>query len=275
MKKSIALIAILTLLVVSLKVSAGWVITQRITSDDNDIQYETLLIEDNKLKSTGSDMPFIFDLNTGDLYIMDAEKRVYWSCNISEYRETMKKTMKTITGEVLANMPEEQVKMYGAMFESMLDMWDKPSKEKIDKININIKDLGKSEEICGYATKKYDIYVNEEVMEQIWVSDDLDISDDLDTKVFANTIKEIAPISEDDENYESTDAYIDLWGKGFPLRSIDDYDGTRTEVIKIDQKDIDHSEFAPPPDYQRIEIEDMIRQEMMSGGDEDDEDSDW
>ncbi len=254
---------ILMLVVISARVFAGWEITLKETDPDGTINYQTMLIDNNRVKSSDPDGGFIFDVKSGAFIMIDNQGKTYWKGNLSDFREKYYKAMKGAVEQMLANLPPEQQEMYKQMFGDMVEIYAEPDKSRVEALNVNIDDTGETTDIAGYKSTKYLVNVDGNLVEQIWLSDGLDISGDLDLKAMINLMNEIRPNLDDEFLYEYSDAYIDLWEKGFRMKSIDK-EGDISEVIKAEKKNIADAEFQPPAGFRQQSIEEMMQQQMMS-----------
>lgn len=263
----------LLLIIASAEVLAGWVITLRESESDGTKYYDTMMIENNMMKSAGHDGSFIFDVNTREFYMIDDGNKTYWKGQLDEFRLNYYNAMKVAVDQMLASLPPEQQEMYRQTFSDMVEIYSQPDEEKIDAVNIEVNKTLETEEIAGYRSVKHEVMVDGELVEELWISDDLNVKNDLDLKAIAELMNEIRPNLDDEYLYEYTDEYMKLWEKGFRMRSIED-NGDISEVIKVEKKQIGSSEFKAPEGYTRLSIEEMMKQQMM-GGEEEDEQGEW
>ena len=271
MKKNLLLIFLVML--VSAESFAGWIITLRESESDGTTYYETMMIEDNMMKSAGHDGSFIFNVNSREFYMIDDANKTYWQGQLDDFRENYYNAMKVAVDQMLSGLPPEQREMYKQMFGDMVEIYSDPDPAKIKSVNIEVKKAGEAIEIAGYASTKYEVTVDGKLVEELWLSDELDVNEDLDFKAIAELMNEIRPNLDDEFLYEYTDEYMRLWEKGFRMKSIDD-NGDMSEVIKVEKKKISASEFQAPEGYSRLTIEEMMQQQMM-GGDEEDDQEEW
>jgi len=253
---------------------AGWDITYRVSDIDRSISYDIMLVENNIVVYGGVDESFIFDTKSNEFTFVFKQNQTYWSGNINEFRSEMNNAMKVVMDEIIHNLPEGQREMYAQMLGNLTQMYDSPTSDKISSINIKIVDTGNWEEISGYNSKKYEVEVDGKIMESIWLSNDLDISDHLDSGKIAEMLNQIMPNVEGELYYEFTDDYLDLWKKGFRMRSTDN-EGEIIEVIKVIERDIADDELKVPEGFTKITPLEFMQQQMMVGSDAEDDDDQW
>lgn len=268
--KSILLIAFV---LGSCSAFAGWEITFRTTTADGMIDYEVMKAQGNVVKYSGTEGGFIFNAKTRELMFLAVDTKKYWKGNVKEFRMEFYQAMKMVNEQMMAKLPEDQREMYAHALDGMTEMYASPPQEAIDAIDVKVNKTNETLEIAGYDAMKYEIIVDGSLKEHVWLSDDLDISNDLDMRALMEMFNEISPNSEDELFYEYTDAYLGLQGKGFTMKTMDN-ELDITEVIKVEEKNIPDSEFEAPVGYTQITAGQLLQQSIMGGG-EDDDDDDW
>jgi hypothetical protein len=269
MKRTLTFVALLVFMAFTTEAVAGWVIQLKYTNSDGEVNYETLEIQDNKLRSTGTDGTFIFDLAGDRMIVIDDKSQTYWQVKISEIRETYFQASKKFIEEMLNNMPEQEREMYRSLFKEMENMYAEIDKTKVKAINIKVDKTGNSEEIAGFRAEEYLILVDDEIIERKWLAKGLDVSSDMNMRKMAESFKEISPVVGEEALYEYTDTYLSLHEKGFEVRSVTK-DGDQIEVTSAEKQRIDGSLFKIPEGFKQITIEDMMRMEMTRDNDDND-----
>ncbi len=270
MKKSIIFTVLITIALQSL---AGWEITYRISDDEGTVSYDVMLIENHVVKYSGMDASFIYDTKNHQFSFLLAENNSFWTGNIKDFRTELGSAVKAILDEMIQGLPQNEQEMFSEMLGEMNQMYDSPAPEVISSIPIEILNTGTKENIAGYASVKYEVLVDGESVETLWLSSGLDVSDDLDSKKIAEMFNEITPTIEDEIYYEFTNEYLDLWDKGFRMKSIDD-EGESIEVIKVTEREISQDELKIPEGYTRISPAELMRQQML-GDPETENDGQW
>jgi len=165
MKRTLTLVAIMVFMAFTTEAVAGWVIQLKYTDADGEISYETLEIQDNKLRSSGTDGTFIFDLAGDRLTVIDDKSQTYWQVKISEIRETYFQASKKFIEEMLKSLPEQEREMYRSLFRVMENMYAEVDRTKVNAINIKVDKSGNSEKIAGFMADEYLIMVDDEIVE--------------------------------------------------------------------------------------------------------------
>lgn len=258
------LVLFVVLSVISWQAHAGWEITYRNTDSDGMISYDVMLIEDNMIKSSGNDAGFVFDVKSGEFIWLIAESKQYWKGNIKAFKVELEKSMKQVLNEMLQSLPQDQRAMYEQMLGGMSEMYATPTDQQIKAVNLKVVKTSESVEIAGYSAAKYELFVEEKLVEQLWISDGLDVTDDLDTREMAEMFNAIRPSIDTEVWFEYSEEYLQLLEKGFMMKSVDS-SRDEIEVIKVDERKIGKDEFEVPADYSVITIEEIMQQQMMQG----------
>jgi hypothetical protein len=270
MKRAALTLVMLLTAAVIMESYAGWVIKSRSTAMYGDGGTETTWIQNNKMKSTVEGETTIIDLADGTLTMIDEQDRTYWQVAIKDARDAFRQASQSFINEALNNVPEGQREMYRSLFSEMESMYDDIDPDKISRVDIKVEKTGKSEQIAGYKADEYHIFVNGSLIEQMWLAKDLDVSSDLNRKKMMEVMQEFHQTGDDEMLYQFTGAYLDLFAKGFEMRSKDS-EGEQTEVISVEQKQLDASVFEVPAGFRKITIEEMMMSGFDDAGEEDDE----
>ncbi len=253
---------------------AGWEITYRVSGDQGSISYDVMLIDDNLVKYGGVDGGFILNTKTKAFTFLIDQNKSYWSGSINDFRKEMSLALKTVMDSLLQSIPEAQREMYTQMLGSMSQIYDSPRREQIAELNIDIKNTGRTENIAGYDSQEYEVRVDDKLLESIWIASGLDVNDDLDSRQIAEMLNEITPNVEGEIFYEFSEDYLQLWEKGFRMKSTD-HDGEIIEVIKVVEREIASDELSIPADYSQITIQELMQEQMGGDTNEGDSDDGW
>ena len=274
MKNLPTIIFVILFILSTFSSNAGWVITQRHSTDEGLIQYETLTIQSNLVKISGLNGTFIFDLEKGSFILANEPKKVFWEGRIDEFRSSYYAALKSIIEELTKDLPQDQKDLYNTMLEETINMYAVTKQPANDSTKTDIKNTGLTEEIAGYSSSGFEVYVNDKLREQLWISSAIPLKKDLDMRKFASIIREIEPNVNGEYVFENSESYLKLTESGFPMRTIDDL-GIMVEVIKVEEQKIANSEFEMPADFKRAGLDEIIRLAMIGAAGDDKEEDSW
>jgi len=207
---------------------AGWYIEQKeISMVGKEIRETSSIVyfEDNLIKITGPRGTFIVDLGSEKIYMMDDGKKIFTSINLNAWARMVNKVR-------------------GAMAE-----------DTTAEIEIRRKGIG--DEIAGYETEKFSVYLNGEIFQDIWVAKGLRADE------FIRLEKAIESLMEgpkfireriEEELYRQTD-----W---WPIKTVsfigpEVYTSLITEIKK---KKLNEAVFEPPENYEEVKPHEFFQQ---------------
>ena len=210
----------------------------------NDRQKVTIYIQDDKFKQVENGGPFspavIFDLNSGDIMFVNDEKKLYIILNRDEY-------LKYIESVITENKDVSTVSR-----------------------NITLKKTDETAAIAGYSARKYEIFDNDKLQSEYWVSSDAGFSEELDMNKMSKLMNEVKRISQNvggsasisDNEYK---IFQEIYEDGYPMKTVyHSPDGDKVfveEIITVKKQDIPPSEFQPPAGYEKITYQDILKQQ--------------
>ncbi len=112
-----------------------------------------------------------------------------------------------------------------------------------------VKSLGPGEKILGYETERYQVFVDDELLEELWVAPKVAIEREIDPEAFARAVElMLGGGTGMDQGYEDDPAYVKLRTAGYPLRQVLHFVGEKStlEVTAAEQKEFPASLFAVP-----------------------------
>lgn len=218
-----------------------------------------IYISNNKIKfvAENSDPIIIFDLNKNKFFIIDRKNKQYVESSPQKYvklvQQNLIKQKKAIKKE-LANMPKEKrAQKLKLLKHKRINIY---GDEKAKTWKFNKTDETKI--VAGLKTQKIELFEDDKLIQQLWVSDKLE---ELDLKKLAKFYGEIQKISQGeylsfDNQNEFGKTLTDIYKLGYPLETVDyNLPGNRVEkIVSIKQVEISDKDFKPPSDYQKTKF---------------------
>ncbi len=255
---------------------AGWVV-EEVSGPKESQEVTVLYVQDNRIKIVESDT-VIFDLNKNRFVILLPERKIYTTGTPEDLAKQMgmaseqMEQMRKMQEEYMQQLPPDQREMIRKQMESMTPRGTSRDKE----MALKIEETSEKADIAGYSARKYRVMVDGEPAEDLWISDQINISDEIDLdKMYNMTDSMKGPMAE--QSYESTPEYRALQRKGLRLKSIDyssGYGGAPGEVTivrKVEKKSIPDSEFQIPAGYREVPFREFINAQAGAEGDYDSE----
>ncbi len=211
-------------------------------------------ISNGKLKEISKEDGMIMDSHTGDFIYFSPNKKVYTRGKVSDFCESMSKLM----DQMMASMPPEYKNMMGVSQD-----------KKAPKVEIISQGDGGT--IAGYKTEKYEVMVDGEPYEILWLATDASLTNEF--KSLVGMLSEFQKCSKimniGTPPVELSSDYLKLMEKGLTLKSIEYEEGNEnitTNTVSLEKKDIPDSEFQIPPGYKEMSFTEFFGSQM--GGEE-------
>jgi hypothetical protein len=250
------------LCVVIVKSHAGWVITEHTHGDGPGGMIErTLYIKNNMIKSVGGDQTVIFDLNQWTVTIINPDLNGYWRGAPGEYLDFIKMYTLDYLEEQISISDEEEKEILQALYEDLkmdIKLREGAVSFMVD-VPVEIVMTDEVDRLLGYRVNQYIVYVDGSQAEEIWLTRDLDLSEDYNFEKYRSFIDEMSWGSMF-QDFRSSETYIHLMKNGLPLKTKargPDGSISVTEVRSIEKNDIPVTGFQPPSGYKPMSLPEL------------------
>lgn len=237
---------------------AGWMITQATRDITGKKEDQTVYLQQNKVKTVMSDATMMFDLDKELLYLINPDKKVYWSGKPEDMKKSTEEAQKKMMEEQMKKVPPEQREAMKKYMEQMQAQKASPKKE----VKVTVKKTGEKVTIAGYSGQKYQILVNGKLREETWIATKLkNVSDEFDRAKWEKFQKALTEMGGEEEPFSASREYLDLMEKGFSIKSISYYEeGEKSENVttKVEKKKIPASEFQIPKGYKKVGMAEIV-----------------
>jgi len=225
-----------------------------------------LLIQDNKMlfKDTTNNVSTLFDFDKDQMIVLDHNSQTFTVIDPEAFVKAVEKytkKMEKMRQKHLESLPPEQREMV----EKMIKQRElKSGKDESGKIVISIKSSDESTNISGYKASKYEVFHNDKLNEELWLTNDLDIQNELELKKMSNLMTEFKKVNKrlGDDTVVNEDAFINLFANGgFPLKTVDRSFGETVyieEVVDIKKQDIPKEDFKLPSGYKEKSVYELL-----------------
>lgn len=231
---------VIFLFITSVILHAGWVIEEEVKYSDGESFAQTLYFDQGKFKSISGNETIIIDINNDQIFFAYDDQKLYFGGKIAS---TIKE-LRELTNTEMNN----------------LDFVDMPLPEDMQIVTVaKIKDGIK---IDKFNTTKYQVLVDGELKEEIFVSKDIAIHKEIDQKALIETLIRLSgdDLSRTRAMYDLDEKYLEILSSGYPVRSLE-YDANGdvvlTEVKTAKKADLKKDEFLPPIDYKKVAPKDI------------------
>ena len=269
MLTTLRLFAVLTALVLSPSLAhAGWVLqwtTAASTGKDKQLpsQKATQSIAANQVRMDQPEVITITDYDKDRFVMMNPTKQFFWSGTTDEFVREMTRSRNAAMREKIGALTGKKAKDKAEAAAAAADA--KPKPIDVSKLPpVSITPSGVQEKIAGYDTQKYDVRVNGDLFEEIWIAP-LDMSADINPDRFnAQLLKNSAAMqgkSADSYNALYRDAeYRRLTDKAMILKTVTHHVAGTFErtATSVEKRDVPASTFTVPDSYRKVRLSDLL-----------------
>lgn len=256
--KAKALFLVFAAVLLASNAFAGWVITQTTQDITGKEEEQTVYLQQNKVKTVMPDGIMMFDLDKELLYLINPDKKAYWSGKPQDMKKSTEEAQKKMMEEQMKKVPPEQREAMKKYMEQMMAQKASPKKE----VKVAVKKTGEKATVAGYSSQKYQILVNGKLREEMWLATKLkDVGAEFDRAKWEKFQKALTEMGGEEEPYSASREYLDLMEKGFSIKSVSYYEeGRKSENVttKVEKKKIPASEFQIPKGYKKVGMAEVM-----------------
>lgn len=256
-------LATLALLLTPALAQAGWVVEWSTAATNSKgermpTQQATQSIAENRVRMDQPEVVTITDYGTNRFTMMNPEKQYFWSGTLDEYVRDM-----TVAREGSLRKRISEMTGKGADAEIATD----PTPVSVDVAKlppISITPAGSSEKIAGYDAQKYNIQVDGELFEEMWIAP-VDMSADLNFDRFLEQqLKNSAAMKgKASKSYNAlyrSPEYRRLVEKALVVKNVTHHLSGSFErtATGIAQRDVPDATFTVPDSYRKVRLGDLL-----------------
>ncbi len=209
-------------------------------------------IQANRLRYEDSGQVTIFDLNQGTMILLQPGPKRYWSGTPEEFARQVKSTVDAQLDMELKALPDEER-------QALKDDARRQALEPPAKVPVRVERTDQVDTVAGHPARKHRIYVEGQLLEEVWIAEDVDISRELDPQKYAQLL--LKTRSDDSGDWEFDPQVRALRTRGLEMKSIR-HAATGPEesavVQKVEQTQIPDSTFQVPPGYQKATMAQIL-----------------
>lgn len=260
MKPRLALACLAVLLWAS-AAQAGWVVHQETPGGPS-----TMYVQDNKVKAGSGQGGMIYDLNHGTVTMLNPSRRAYWSGKPQQLSQQMNQALDARMEQALKQAPPEQREQMRSMMQSQRMGRGGPGQMggvAPPAARVEVKDTGESVKMAGYPAKKYQVYVDGKLRQEMWIAKVPGFQREMDMgkmMQLAHAMRAGAPGP--GLGWRRSEAVQQLMAKGMPMKIVEyGHDGPQTvmTVTKLEKKSLPAATFQPPAGWKQVDFSQMMR----------------
>lgn len=240
--------AVFSLAAVVLPARAGFLIQEIDPEFPEDVT--TSWFQGGKARVDGAleGLSVIVDVKSGEGWLIEAASKRYAGGRIEELAEELRKVEE-------AQFDDAAPDGRGA---------GEPAEQPIKALAVQIREMGAGERLQGYETRRAQVLVEGELLEELWLAPKLEIAREIDLAAFGAAIQKMLGGGAGlNQGYEGSEVYRKLRATGYPLRQVLFFVGEKNtiEVTSVAVKELSASDFAVPKGYSKVGYTELLLDE--------------
>lgn len=240
---------------------AGWVISEVSYDRFGNKQFQTTFIQNNMIRFETESSVAIINLKTGNITLVFGMYKLYWQGSIKEFKqgtlEVFEKKLESIVATATPEQKEVAIELIALMRKGMeLSLSDTTTLS----INMIILKTDIVEVIAGFKAIKYDVTVDDSIVESIWITDSINPYMDVDIESMISFTNELKP-NRSDNSIDGSTEYLNLIRKGLAVKSqeINPNGGMFTTVVTgVIETNINNEIFQYPSNYRKAQLAEIM-----------------
>jgi hypothetical protein len=234
-----------------LNIQAGWVISEK-TRNPGGAQdsFSTIYFQKNIIKIVQGSFASIFNLEKGEITFLNLEEKFYWKGNFEVYKNEIRKITLDRINEEMNDLPPEVRESYREFYENLLRDLNNPAPVFYNDISPKVEMTAEQKTILNYQSRKYNIYWESFLVEEVWISNRIKISNEIDLDKFRLFMNEMS-LGTVEPDHRTSQEYLHLLKSGYPIfsKEFTEAGAIITEVLHVEMKQISEVEFAVPANF--------------------------
>jgi len=194
-------------------------------------------------------LTLIVDVKNGEGWLIDGASRRYAGGKLAELVEELKKVEGALDNDSTPGGPAGT----------------QAAADAARPLAIVIRDSGAGERLQGYETRHYQVLVDGELLEELWLAAKIQVASEIDLVAFGTAMQKMLGGGALSQGYEESETYRKLRAGGYPLRQVLYFVGEKStlEVTSVTIKELSPADFAVPKGFKKVGYV-----ELLFGGNE-------
>jgi len=187
----------------------------------------------------------IVDVKNGEGWLIDSASKRFAGGRFVELAEILQKVEGSLDSDAAPGNPADK----------------KAAAESAKPLAVVVRDLGAGERLQGYETRRFQVLLDGEVLEELWLAPKIQVASEIDLVAFGTAMQKMlgggAGLS---QGYEESETYRNLRAIGYPLRQVLFFVGEKStlEVTSVTVKELPLSDFTVPKGFTKIGYAELL-----------------
>lgn len=206
-------------------------------------------------------LTIVVDVKGGEGWLIDKALKRYAGGPLAKLAEELRKLEEQDLAEAAAEAREASGEEPGEETAEETGAAEESAPEPEKPRSIEVKDAGAGEKLLGYETRRHQVFVDGELLEELWIAPKLEIAKEIDLAAFSTAMQQMlgGGLSAG-QGYEESPAYLALRASGYPLRQVLYFVGEKStlSVTSVTQQTFPAEDFAVPKGFARIGYAELL-----------------
>jgi len=254
------------LLTFSLKSFAGWMFIEKKSNPQGMTTFDTIIVQNNKMRSGGKEGTYIYDLDAQRITVMNNFYKTYWTGTPEAYRTGVIAGLKEQMEVIVNKMPKDKQAAARKRLEGIMNEMANPSPKNTSADAVSVKKIMDKIMVLNYNTQRYELWMEGKKKLSVWVSEKIQINSDFNLAKF-NALMQRLMSNNAKLSIKTSSQYIDVLKKGYPLKTVE-YLGTKEisgEVVFAKKANYPATLFAPGAGFKMVALDALIKSMKVKG----------
>jgi Domain of unknown function (DUF4412) len=209
-------------------------------------------VSQNRIKYETQTWEQIVNLRTQRLALINHMRQTYWEGPIDEYLAAatgQAMEVRTQRDKLIQRLPPEQ--------RMIMEKRGGPFDISAATLEVTVTPAPEEETVVGYKARKYTILRNGEPYEETWITEDINLSTEVDRRQLQEFIEKLQASRTTPPGVVLAEL-TDLIADGYPIRTVNLLSNVTKELIRAEKGDIPDEEFAAPKGYTQRTLTDVM-----------------
>lgn len=238
---------------------AGWYISEKQEDKHGNLSFQSIFIENKKIRIENLESIFIVDLETETVTMVFSAKMVFWQGNTDSLRKELFDYLREKIEMIIYQLPESERDEARIDFEKELTLMTSGNQKTIQPKATFVEKESEIKQFLNYSVSNYDFYCDSSLVETFWITDQADPFSTINKTRLNDLLNLFAPPSFLAFCRE-TKEYQDFMKGKHVMKSINStpYGDVVMEVTQLRETKIPITFFAPPENYRSISTSELI-----------------
>ncbi len=258
--------SLLVLSMFSVKSFAGWMFIEKKSNPQGMTTFDTIVVQNNKMRSGGKEATYIYDLDAQRITVMNNFYKTYWTGTPEAYRSGVIAGLKEQMEVIVNKMPKDKQAAARKRLEGIMESMENPSEKSTGQNAVSVKKIIDKIIVLNYNTQRYELWIEGKKKLSVWVSEKILINGDFNLTKF-NALMQRLMSSNAKLSIKSSSQYIDVLKKGYPLKTIE-YMGNKEisgEVVFAKKANYPVTLFSPSAGFKLVALDVLIKSMKIKG----------